>query len=127
LILTIDDSGGMPRYSKETLAAALVGARSWSDVNTRLGRAPDARSKVLRDLAAEYGLDTSGIATASARSYTDDDLRAAVQDARSWGDVAERLGKSRHAGASIQAMRRGAERLRLDVTHLDRNGRASAR
>jgi len=117
----------MPRYTKEELAAALVGARSWSDVNTRLGRAPDARSKVLRDLATQYELDTSGIATASTRSYTDDELTAAVEAARSWGDVAEQLGKSRHAGASIQAMRRGAARLGLDVSHLDRNGRAPSR
>lgn len=127
LLSTIDDSGVMPRYSKEELRAALVGAKSWSDVNTRLGRAPDARSKVLRDLAEAYGLDTSGITTASARSYTDEQLTAAVKQASSWGEVAELLGKSRHAGASIQVMRRAADRLGLDARHLDRNGRPAAR
>jgi hypothetical protein len=108
------------RYSKEDLAQALEGATNWSTVNVRLGRAPDARSVMLRDLAADYGLDTSGIVNPTARSYTDEALTEAVKGASSWGDVRAALGKPRRAGASIEVMRRAAETLGLDVSHLDR-------
>ncbi|MEU8167263.1 group I intron-associated PD-(D/E)XK endonuclease [Micromonospora sp. NPDC049004] len=50
------------------------------------------------------------------RTYTDDQLRNAVQGATCWADVMEAIGKSRTAGrTSVQAV---AARLDLDVSHL---------
>lgn len=111
------------RYTKDQLRQALEGATNWTTVNVRLGRIPDARSQPLRDLAKQYGLSTDGIVNPTARSYSDEELAEAIKGARSWGEAAERLGKSRRAGASIQVMRRAAERLELDISHLDRRPR----
>lgn len=108
------------RYSKDDLTKALDGATNWSAVNVALGRAPDARSIVLRELAEGYGLDVSGIVNPTARSYTDEALTDAVKGAKSWGDVRVALGKPRRAGASIKVMRDAAEKIGLDVSHLDR-------
>ncbi len=115
----IDHSVGVTTYSKDDLARALRGATNWSTVNVRLGRVPDARSATLRTLAEEYKLDTSGIINPTARSYTDDALREAVEGAKSWADVREALGKPRNAGGAIASMRKAAKQLGIDVSHLD--------
>lgn len=108
-------------YTEDELRVALVDADRWSVVNVRLGRSPLARVKPVRDLAVGYGLDVSKLPyQGSARSYTDAELTAAVAAGRSWADVARRLGKANKGGASIAWMRRSADRLGLDVTHLER-------
>ena len=50
------------------------------------------------------------------RTYTDDQLTAAVASARRWADVMEALGKGR--GASSRHVKAAAERLGLDLAHL---------
>ena len=106
------------RYSEEQLSAAVRNATSWRQVNTRLGRSPDARLGGLRERIRGLGIDTSHIGKASARTYTDDDLRAAVAESDTWAKVAVRLGKGRRSGASLRLMRSTADRLGLDVSHL---------
>ncbi len=85
----------------------------------RLGRAPDARTAALRDWATGAGIDTSHITNPNARTYTDHDLAAAVRSSTSWAQVRRKLGK--HSGASVKNMRRLADKLHLDVTHLQSN------
>ncbi len=101
------------RYSEEQLSKAIQGATSWRQVNTRLGRSPDARLAALRDRAQDLGIDTSHIVNANARTYSDDELREAVAECRTWAEVAARLGK--RPGASLRA---AADSLGLDVSHL---------
>jgi hypothetical protein len=49
------------------------------------------------------------------RTYTDDQLRAAVVNSTCWADVMERLGKPR--GRSAQDVRKVADDLGLDASH----------
>lgn len=114
----------MAKYTEAQLRAALDGATSWRTVGRRLRRSPVASTRLLRELAARYGLDTSGIVNRSARTYTDQELADAVASCSSWTDVAVQLGKGRNAGASIARMRRAADRLGLNVSHLETRRRA---
>lgn len=60
---------------------------------------------------------------ANRRSYTDEQLSAALAAARTWADVMQSLGKSRTRSAhDVQAV---ARRLGLDASHLDRTHRPS--
>jgi 5-methylcytosine-specific restriction endonuclease McrA len=52
------------------------------------------------------------------RTWTDDDLRAAVPDARSWSDVVRSLGLAL-GGSSRPRLLRRADELGLDISHLD--------
>lgn len=52
------------------------------------------------------------------RSYTDDELQAAISEALCWSDVAERLGKGR--SGNVTWPRKRASLLGLDINHLDR-------
>lgn len=60
------------------------------------------------------------------RSWTDDDLIAALDGATSWSQVCRRLG-IRNGGETIKRLRRRAEALGLDVARLAANGRAQRR
>jgi hypothetical protein len=104
------------RYSEEQLRAAIGGASSWRQVNTRLGRAPDANRSGLREAAEKAGIDTSHIRSPNERTYTDDQLREAVKAAATWADVARALDK--RSGAAVKTIRQTAERLGVDVSHL---------
>lgn len=108
------------RYPKEQLTAAIAGARSWRQVNTRLGRSPEAATTNLKVLAGEYEIDVAHLGVQNRRSYTDDQLRDAVAASTTWGEVATALGKNPRSGASRSVMRKAAERLELDVSHLER-------
>lgn len=111
-------------FPKPELVKAISGATSWREVNIRLGRAPEAASTNLKKLAAEYDLDVTHLAGRNRRTYTDDQLRDAVAKCTTWGEVAVMLGKTPRSGASKAVMRRVAERLDLDVSHLN-NRRAT--
>lgn len=103
---------------KDKLTTAIAGARSWREVNIRLGRAPEAASKNLKQLADGYGIDVAHLGGRNKRTYTDEQLRDAVAGSRTWGEVAVALGKTPRSGASKAVMQRAAERLQLDVSHL---------
>jgi hypothetical protein len=63
------------------------------------------------------GDNRSPSVTVVTRTYTDDELAAAVQAARSWRDVLRRLGLVATSSASIRSVRRRAELLGLDHGH----------
>jgi hypothetical protein len=52
-----------------------------------------------------------------ARTYTDDELRSAIAQSRSWRGVLRLLGLSATSSASIRSVRRQADRLDLDRSH----------
>jgi hypothetical protein len=62
----------------------------------------------------------------SRRTWTDDDLRTAVTDARSWSDVMRSLGLTL-GGSSRPRLLRRADELGLDVSHLDAGAGGAAR
>jgi plasmid stabilization system protein ParE len=105
-------------YPKEKLVEAIAGARSWRVVNTRLGRMPEASTTNLKTLAEEYGIDVAHLAGQNRRTYTDAQLREAVQTSETWAEVAAKLGKNPRSGASRRVMRRAAELIHLDVSQL---------
>lgn len=106
-------------FPKEQLVKAIAGARSWRVVNTRLGRAPEASTANLKALADGYGIDVAHLAGQNRRTYTDEQLRAAVAESATWKEVATVLGKNPRSGASRAVMRRVAARIGLDVSHLE--------
>lgn len=106
-------------FPQDQLTAAITGANSWRQVNTRLGRAPEASPANLKVLAGQYGIDVSHLGRKK-RSYTDDQLRTAVSESSSWAEVATLLGKNPRSGAVRKAMRSAAEAIQLNVQHLER-------
>lgn len=113
-------------FPKDQLTAAIRGARSWRQVNTRLGRSPEASTTNLKTLAGEYQIDIEHLSGQRRRSYTDDQLRAAVAEHVTWADVATALGKNPRSGAVRKTLRTVAERLELDVKHLEVRRRPAA-
>jgi hypothetical protein len=112
-------------YSDDQLTAAVAGARSWCDVMEALGKRRNASALWIQRAAHSLGLDTSHFNPSAAmghnRTYTDDDLRAAVAASSAWPDVMAALGKPRNA--SIDRVQRVADRIGLDVNHLRRSTR----
>lgn len=107
-------------FPEDQLTAAIAGARSWRQVNTRLGRAPEASPANLKILAGQYGIDVTHLGGRKKRSYTDDQLRAAVAASSTWAEVATALGKNPRSGAVRKSMRGAADAIELDVQHLER-------
>lgn len=61
------------------------------------------------------------------RTWTDDDLRAAIASSLTWTSVLRGLGLAGRSGGSLTAARRRAEQLGLDTSHLPRRGGAAPR
>jgi hypothetical protein len=70
----------------------------------------------IRRHAAWLGLDTSHFK--GNRSWSDDVLRRAVTESRTWGEVLTTLGLSTRAGGERTLVKAHALRLGLDVSHL---------
>jgi len=107
------------RYTDAQLADAVEGARSWRGVLRRLDLPAHSSSalRTARTRAAELGLDVSHFT--GQRRWTDAQLAAAVEVARSWSEVLDQLGLARTSGSARAALAGHAARLGLAVDHLD--------
>lgn len=109
---------GAPAWSDDQLPAAVAAANSWRGVMRELGLNPNNGGGTLtvRRHAAWLGLDTSHFK--GNRSWSDEVLRWAVTDSRTWDEVLTRLGLSSRAGGERVLVKAHALRLGLDLSHL---------
>lgn len=104
------------RYPDDELVAAVAGSRSWRAVLRTLGLAGTSAASIrsVRSQADRLGLDYSHFT--GGRRWTDADLAIAVASARSWAEVARRLGLT--SGSSESSLPGHAKRLDLETAHL---------
>jgi len=109
----------MATYTDAELTAAIADAHSWRGVLRLLGLPPQSAGahRRARARAIELGLDVAHFT--GQRRWSDDELRVAVTEGRSWGDVFDHLGLSRTSGSARASLTAHAARLGLDVRHLD--------
>jgi hypothetical protein len=101
-------------WTDEQLRTAVAQQRSWRAVARALGLQVSTTNN-LRRHAVRLRLDTSHFT--GRRAWSDQQLRDAVRQASSWGDVLARLNVSDNAGARTRA-KGHAVRLELDCSHL---------
>jgi PD-(D/E)XK endonuclease len=91
---------------------------SWRGVMRELGLNSMSAGaiRIVRRHAARLGLDTSHFR--GKRRWSDDQLRNAVANGRSWDEVLLALGLSTHSGNARPFIKSHAIRLGLDFTHL---------
>jgi hypothetical protein len=108
----------MRAYSDTELAAAVQASHSWRGVLRALGLTATSASAMrsVRRHTVRLGLDHTHFT--GQRRWTDEQLREAVADARSWSQVAEALALS--GGSSTTTLKGHALRLGIDTAHLAR-------
>jgi hypothetical protein len=112
---------GYPSWTDDQLAEAIRESVNWRSVMLLLGFGERARSagtvRIVRRRATELNLDFSHFR--GKRRWSDDDLRQAVAECRSWEEVMARLGLS-IAGRNVHPhVKSHTVRLGLDTDHLD--------
>jgi hypothetical protein len=119
----------MPRKSTWTdddLRAAVAASTTYAAVKARLRSAGHgACHNDLKHRIHELGIDTSHFTSAFRRSFTDDDLRAAITASRNYPEVLQRLGLP-NTSAHHGKVERRKRTLRIDTSHFVR-GPGSAR
>ncbi len=105
-------------YADEQLVEAITSSRSWRGVLRELGLASGSSSSIasVRAQADRIGADYSHFRRHG--RWTQQELRRAIAQARSWDKVAEQLGPD--AAIESSALKGHAARLGLDVSHLAR-------
>jgi hypothetical protein len=110
-----------PPWTDSQLAEALETSTSWRSVMLLLGFGEHARSagaiRIVRRRATELNLDTSHFR--GKRPWSDTQLKQAVVESRSWGEVATRLGLSTASGSVQPHIKAHTVRLALDTDHLN--------
>ena len=122
-----DTFGAMPRkrkYTDDELASAVAGSRNMSSVLAALRLAPrGANYETTRRRIVALGLDASHLddrAKSDPRA-SDDEIRRAVHESRSFAEVLRKLGHD--PGGRIQSRLRDRVRyLRLDTSHFASQG-----
>lgn len=107
-------------WTDDDLIAALDGARSWTEVKRRLGLRGGGGADALRRRCEELGVDASRLPRpgGSSRSWSDDDLRAAVARARNLAQVFAILDLA-VGGQVWRRMQEHIVRLGLSTDHWD--------
>ncbi|MEU4125029.1 MULTISPECIES: HNH endonuclease signature motif containing protein [Streptomyces] len=95
-------------YERESLAAAIAGAKSWADLMRRLGlKAGGGQRRRLRTLAEFHGLDTGHFTHRSARRrYSDEAIASAAASSTTVREVALALGARPSTGTLSHIARR---------------------
>lgn len=108
---------GTRTWTDEDLLQAVAAEQSWRRVSMALGlqSANAAVLRILQKHAERLELDTSHFR--GRRTWTDEDLQAAVESSATWAGVATALGLI-GGGKTIAAIKGHAQRLRLDSGHL---------
>lgn len=105
------------RWTDDQLRAAIRTSRSWRAVARALGLKGTSAGviRTIRKHADRLELDVSHFT--GQRSWSDDQLREAVQRAATWSDVARRLGM--HDGTTSALAKAHSVRLQLETSHLE--------
>ncbi len=98
------------------LAAAVHKARSWRGVLRNLGLYPDGPTHVVKREAQRLGLETDHFGPGAL--WTDQQLKAAVADATSWGQLLSLLGMRPESRRSREKVKVRAAALGLRLDHL---------
>lgn len=108
---------GSRRWTDDQLREAVRMSRSWRAVARALGLKGTSSGviRTIRKHVDRLQLDVSHFT--GQRSWSDDQLRAAVQGAATWTEVARRLGM--HDGTTPALAKSHSVRLRLDTSHLE--------
>lgn len=113
-----------PKYTDGQLACAVASSRSIHSVLAALGLAPRGGNyETIRRRIAAMGLDAShlDVRAKSDLRASDDQIRRAVQESRSFAEVLRRIGHD--PGGRIQSKLRDRVRyLALDTTHFEGQG-----
>jgi hypothetical protein len=106
------------RYTDDALTRAIAESRSWRGVLRHLGLSPTSAgaARSARARAQALGLDHSHFT--GQRRWSEDDLRVAIEESRTWSQVQTRLRLASGAGTAL--LRGHALRLGIDTTHLGR-------
>ena len=109
-----------PNWSDAQLAEAVKVSTNWRSVMRELGLEERATSagaiRIVRRKASQLGLDTSHFR--GKRRWSDDQLKRAVLESRSWSEVLTELGLSTNGGNAQGHIKGHAMRLGLDFGHL---------
>ena len=120
--------GGQRTWSDDDLRAAVAQATSLNGVFRLLGLVPGGAAwQRMQDHIRRLGLDTDHWTQRAARggvrrTWTDEDLLAAADGARSMAEIMRRLGLSDRGGGSRQTVRRRMRALGLDPEALPGQG-----
>jgi PD-(D/E)XK endonuclease len=104
-------------WTDEQLVAAVRDGRSWRDAARRLGLSGHGPSPTVKREVVRLGLDTSHFGASLLCS--DDDLKAALATATSWGKLLAVLGLRTASRRARQVVATRAEHLGLRTDHLD--------
>lgn len=109
-----------PPWTDEQLAEAIKTSTNWKSVMLLLGFGERAKSagavRIVRRRATELGFDASHFR--GKRRWSDDQLRQAVAECKSWEEVVLRLGLSAENGSIAPHIKSHTVRLGLDTEHL---------
>lgn len=112
------------RISDNDLRQAVEAATSWRGVMRELGYATtNGRTAViLRHRAEQLGLNTGHFR--GKRSWSDAELRGAIESAADWGSVMRVLGLGAGGGRSIVDVKSRAVQLGVDYSHIEHRRKA---
>lgn len=109
-------------WTDHQLTEAVKSSTNWRSVLRLLGYGERSASagaiRIVRRRALQLGLDSSHFR--GKRRWSDAQLRQAVRESRTWGEVLTALGLSTVSGNSQPHVKSHTIRLGLDVSHLDR-------
>lgn len=117
------------RWTDEQLRACVAAARTYKEVLKSLGLAGQGGSHWdVRHRIEALGLDTSHFRPSprARRSWSDDDLAAAVVASHGYADVVRRLGLDLHSESYSRVYRR-IRLLKLDTSHFRRESKEHGR
>jgi hypothetical protein len=109
-------------WTDSELAAAVHNARSWRGVLRNLGLYSDGPTHVVKREAQRLGLETGHFG--SGVLWTDEQLKTAVTDATSWGQLLSLLGMPPESRRSREKVKVRAAALGLRLDHLTNRWRA---
>jgi hypothetical protein len=109
-------------WTDDQLAEAIKASTNWVSVMRELGFGERSSSagaiRIVRRRVVELGLDASHFQGKGKRRWSDGQLRQAVTESSTWGEVLTRLGLSSNSGAPPH-IKANAIRLGLDTSHLN--------
>lgn len=105
------------KCSDDEFLEAVRRARSWREVLRQLGTGRGSGGEIVAARERAAALGASHAHFAGQRSWSDNELRSAVEIADSWADVISAL--SLRGGSALATLRGHAARLGIDTAHLD--------
>jgi len=111
------------QVSDEDLRRVVKEAASWRGVMRQLGYVTTngRTAALLRHRAEILGIDASHFR--GQRSWSDEELRAAIRSGTSWGDVMRYLGLGTGGGNVMVAVKARTVQLSLDYSHIERRSK----